>query len=789
MKNLKKLFALLLSCALLLSLLPGVTVAASADGTAGEPELVWDMENVPQDLYTQDMAFDVHSNYGGHTFGLVDVNRAEGKGFDGGTAVGITLKPEAANNLSGTAVYLRLDNDPNAKTDWLGLEQFWFWIDVSAFNSQINLDLMIDGVHPGENKPMYLYQDGQQTAIQTVLAYGGANYGRLPLPQGYKGWVGIEASAFKATFGKVQNVSFGIEPGSDTANFPLSMYVDDFYIIRHDTSGSALHGGGELFNKDIPLSENQLYIDITDVHQKVTGYGASGAWWTTADGTGPFVDKALEMLYTDKGIGLNTYRHNIGGSVKEDLSDGGNSQRGRKVPSPLTEDGKYDEDRDIGAYTVLMKLKEMGTVEDFTLFVNSPPATMTYSGLTYADVWADSYSNLRDDCYEAYARYVVDMVQLYNWCGVPIKYVSPINEPQWDWTGDQEGCHYTAEEAMTIIRLVAQELKDRIAEDPTLEGIKLSVAECANWTDKSYLNYVVYQIMGDDLLKEMVGHLCAHSYSGSADDKERLARDLRNIGAGITLRQSEYGPSFTEANLTMHGAMDVGRIMYEDMSILEVDNWAFWLAVSNGSYSDGLLYYNPHSADLIASKRFYVMGNYSKFTTGAIRVGLDEYGMQKNVLSTAYVNAADDTLVYVVVNNSKQDETFSFAGLPAGSVADVYETSLIRDLELRGTMTADAGYTLPGQSVTTFVFKGMDITAIVSGDHPDNPMGFPGNPSFDYSVFTATEPAPTEPEPVPTEPTAEPAPSGTFLWAIPVVIVVATAIAVVAVVLLKKKKQ
>ncbi len=782
MNHLRKLVSLLLSCVMMLSVLAVLPSPAAAAGESLVPELVWDMEKIPENLYSADMAFDVSSNEHGHTNGLVDVTRAEGKGVDGSTAVALTITEKGGTDLWGTNVYLRLDKDPNAKTQWLGLEQFWFWIDVSAFNSQINLDMMIDGVHPKEEGTMYLYQDGQLTETQTKLAFDGAAYGRLPLPKGYKGWVGIRADAFRATFGTVQNVAFGIEPAADANRFPLSMYLDSFYVVRSDTSDSALNGGGELFNKDIPASENKLYTDITDVRQIVDGYGASGAWWTTADGTGPFVDKALEMLYTDKGIGLNTYRHNVGGSVKDDLSDGGNSQRGRKVYSPLTEDGKYDEDRDLGAYTVLMKLKEMGTIHDFTLFMNSPPSTMTKSAMTYGDVWAESFSNLREDCYEAYASYVVDMVQLYNWCGVPVKYVSPINEPQWDWTGGQEGCHYNAEEAMKIIRIVAQELKDRIAEDPTIAHVRLSVAECANWTDKSYLNYIIYQIKGDELLEEMIGHIAAHSYSGSDDDKTRLKKELRNIGIDITLRQTEYGPSFTEADLTMAGAIDMARIIYEDMSILEVDNWAFWLAVSNGSYSDGLLYYNGNSADLMTSKRYWVLGNYSKFTTGATRVGVDEYGMPKNVLTTAYVNSKDNSLVYVVVNNAKTDQTFSFAGLPAGSVADVYETSWIRDLELRGTMTADNGYTLPAQSVTTFVFKGLDIKAVESGDHPDNPQGHPSKEDFDYGIFlnnTGSKPGATEPG------TSDN--GGAVVWVAVAVVLAGGAVA--AVLILKKRKQ
>ncbi len=775
----KKLLALLLSCALLLSLLPAVY----AEEATGEPVLVWDMENVPENLYTDAYAMDVH-NHGGYYNEMLTVNRAEGKGHDGGTAIAITMLEKAKDNLGSNAVYLRLNKDDTAKTDWLGLEQFWFWVDVSAFNSKIDLELMIDGVHPKDGRTCYTYDGNEKKSYLTT------SDGKLPLPQGYKGWVGIDAASFDSTFGVVQNVAIGISPSSDTKRFPLTMYVDDFYVICRDESANSIYASGDLFNKDISVSDNKLYINLTDVHQQVAGFGASGAWWTTAAGTGPFIDHALELLYTDKGIALNTYRHNIGGSVKEDLSDGGGggNSGGRWVPSPLTEDGKYVEDRDIGAYTVLMKLKELGTVEDFTLFINSPPSTMTNSGKTFADPWADSYSNLREDCYDEFAEYVVDMVQLYNWCGIPVKYVSPINEPQWDWKGGQEGCHYTALEAIEVLSLVAQELKDRIAEDPTLADVRLSITECANWTEKDYLTFVALKMMGDDVLNEMTGNLCAHSYYGTASHKDRLIKDLWAIKFEKPLHQSEYGPSFTEAELTMNGAMDVARIMYEDLSILDVLNWSFWLAVSNGSYSDGLLYCNTESTDVIDSKRFYVMGNYSKFVTGAYRVTVDEYGMPNHVLSTAYVNPEDGSLVYVVVNDSNTDHTFSFAGLPAGSVAEVYETSRIRNLELRGTMTADAGYILPAESVTTFVFNGVELTEVVNGGHPDNLSGGYVDPEFDFSIFEAKQEEPEAPStPAPTTP-VEQKPDNTG-WIIGGVVAVLAVAAVIVVILGKKKKK
>jgi hypothetical protein len=237
--------------------------------------------------------------------------------------------------------------------------------------------------------------------------------------------------------------------------------------------------------------------------------------------------------------------------------------------------------------------------------------------------------------------------------------------------------------------------------------------------------------------------------------------------------------------------------MHEDLSILNVDGWSFWLAGGNGSYSDALVYYNVGQSDVVATKRLWAMGQYARFTKGAIRVEADSYGMPENVFTTAYVDPENGNLVYVIINDSGADQTFSLVGLPAGSVADVYETSAARSLGFRGTMTADAGYTLPDESITTLVFRNMDFRAVESDRNPDNPQGFRPLKDFDYSVFdkvtdTSTPEQPTEPEetepatstPVEQEPQSE-EPS----VMLPIIIALAVSAAVITLALILKKKK
>lgn len=739
-----RVWSLFLSLCLLLSLVSGVLPYAFAAGEPSNLEVVWDMENLPEDLFAAEVAWDMTGTYGGHANGNMEASRANGKGLNGSAAAAITFTKTAPASWDN-GVYLRLTEDEKANTDWYGATQLWFWVDLSAFtNSEIYMDLAVDGVFPGLDQPYYLIQGGKQVTKYTAKTWEGATFGRLGFPKAYKGWVGIELSGFNATFGNVQSVGFGFAPTGDKSRFPLSMYVDQLSIVRGDKALGALEGTGELYNKDTAAGSNKIYTNLTGINQTVTSYGASGAWWSTGWGTDKFVDNLLNVVFTDAGAGLNNYRHNIGGGVLDDRSDADGMTWSRRALSPLTPDGKYDEDRDIGAWTVYKKLNEMNTIDNFTLFINSPPSTMTNSGMTYGDEWADSYSNLRKDCYEAFASYVVDMVQLYNWCGMQVDYVSPINEPQWDWIGGQEGCHYTGTEAVEILTLVIKELQERSKEDPTIAHVKVSLAECANWTDKTYINYLYMQLKAKPELWDKIDHLACHSYGTDQSAKERLARDFKSLGADVTFRQTEYGPSYAQPDLTISSALNVARVMWEDLTILNVDGWSYWLAGANGLYTDGLVYFNIGAEDIMPAKRLWAMGQYARFTKGAIRVDVDAYGMPKKVKTSAFVNPAEGTLVYVVVNESTSDETFSFVGLPAGSVAEVWETSAIRDLEKRGTMTADAGYALPAESITTFVFHNIKFEDVQSSGNPDNPVKTEVNVNFDYSIFYASSEEPEQ---------------------------------------------
>jgi hypothetical protein len=141
--------------------------------------------------------------------------------------------------------------------------------------------------------------------------------------------------------------------------------------------------------------------------------------------------------------------------------------------------------------------------------------------------------------------------------------------------------------------------------------------------------------------------------------------------------------------------------------------WSVWQAVNGpndgGNTADlwGLVYTDISSSGtgvLTFPKRYYVMGNYSKF----VRPGYEVIGNSDPNTFTAY-NPATQTLVLVATNPGTSDEQVSYdlSGFATtGSSATPYQTDATENLaQLPGAAVSGGqlAATLPAQSVTTYV--------------------------------------------------------------------------------------
>ena len=440
-------------------------------------------------------------------------------------------------------------------------------------------------------------------------------------------------------------------------------------------------------DKAVDVEGADIRLDYNAVDQKIEGFGASGAWWAQDVGGWDNLSDIMDLLYDrKKGIGLNIYRYNIGAGKPAITDDPWRSTETLEV-SP----GVYDLNRDKNAIKAMKEAAKRGA--SIELFANSPPARLTKSGYTSGE--ETGKSNLPPENEEQFAKYLVDITELFVKEGIPVTYLSPINEPQWDWKSRQEGCHYEPEQVISLSRKVALELMKRKL------PVKLMIDESGAWNDQNYTLTMYKRIMNDDVLSKAVDSFAVHSYWSSDRDKKIAASYFSQFDKLVPLRQTEWCEMKNGDAAGMDAALVLARTIYEDMTILNVTTWEQWLAVAKGDYRDGLVYVDESSRKFGAAKRMWSFGNYSKF----IKPGyhrIDAESEDSDVLVSAYVSPHNDETVIVAINSTNQEKKVSFSNLK-GRKAQIYETSEKSNLDLVKEVDSLENYVVPAGSITTIV--------------------------------------------------------------------------------------
>lgn len=444
-------------------------------------------------------------------------------------------------------------------------------------------------------------------------------------------------------------------------------------------------------------------------HQTIKDFGASACWWPDngALGTPPFASRFLDLIYSKEGLDFNVIRLNIGGSVKDDKSDAfvGGSQKASAPYSPLKEDGSYDIRRDKGYWQIVELARKIPSITDFTLFMNSPPATMTKNGRT-ATSPGEFNSNLRDDCYEAYAQYTADITELYIREGIPVKYVSPINEPQWCWNEQrQEGCHYEPQECVRLWKLLIKAFRERAARTPAMDQVRISVPETAQWYQRTYVHDLYTVMHNDPEIAPWVDHFAAHSYGTTREQKIEFRSFVDSLGEPfIPLHQTESAPLLRDGADSMDYALEVATTMYEDFSILHVDHWTWWTIIGEFVWPSGLICIKSDGSKMTLSKRYFVVKHYSKFIRDKVNVDVERTGSSKEVDASAYTSKDGKEMVVILVNRENEPQKAELVGVPEGLRPMVYETSETRDCQYLGRILFDGSVSLPPRSITNLVF-------------------------------------------------------------------------------------
>jgi O-glycosyl hydrolase len=488
------------------------------------------------------------------------------------------------------------------------------------------------------------------------------------------------------------------------------------------TAASAVTAGfpvRALAQSDAPggLAATAPAVVNSAVVQTMQGFGAAGAWWPNdlVKFGSAAQREVADKLFDQSGIGLSVYRYNIGGGGV------GVTNPPRAAQTFLVSPGTYDWRRDPGG-RLFLGLAKQRNVPILVGFVNSAPSIWTTNGL-------NTGGNLKLGSESAYARYLADIVRhFHDVNGVTLSYVSPMNEPDYNFAGGgQEGM------AVPVVQraILVQALGRALAQQPYCRVI---ADESSHVGDQ--FNREVPQWMTIPGTSQYVAALAHHLYDFPGDLPLQLARQVgRLYGKELWCTEvccidSSTGVFGKQYDPTIAGAMPVVNRIWQCLTQANDAAFHWWVAcssaigtdptaVNTSGWNDGLLYYDPKYASngnqqIYTTKRYYALGNFSRY----VRPGDQRHevtGGPANLRLLAFSTSSGWSLV--IINNSPAGSPATSFQLqlpqqpwPALTVAGAVETSATKDLgagalPVLGPSRVVRG-SVPAQSITTFLLGG-----------------------------------------------------------------------------------
>lgn len=502
----------------------------------------------------------------------------------------------------------------------------------------------------------------------------------------------------------------------------------------------------------------KVSINPDQKHQTIEYWAAADAW--SGDFVGKYWSETSKQKIADwlfsqeydengnpKGAGLSAWRVNLGGGTLESPNCDIFPFH-RRAECYLTLDGKnYDWGKCAGQEYWMAEAVKRGS-NYFILFSNTPLVHYSLNGKGYTD--DGKVANIKEDCYDDFARYMVDVAAHYMDKGWNIPYISPANEPQEPWdTPKQEGSTWRNSELKRIMVALDKEL----SRDKRFDNVQMQLGETSrllylyekrpqflekfgeseaphlvirNFYDKNSPHYV-----GD--LHHLKRAVYAHDYH-DVRTNEQIRTVHRAVRAecetyGIDYHMSEwcllpgvkkkkiegFAEDWVSGNhADMQAGLLMARLIHSDMVDANAKSWGYWKGMElNGNHAlialyakDGDIY---RGGTAKANKLLYVLGNYSFFIRpNYIRVAMSGADDLKGVAATAYLSPEGKRLVAVYVNcgHTKQSVEVALPKALRKQIASskMYITDERNDLSAHEMADAMA-FNINARSVTTIVYN------------------------------------------------------------------------------------
>lgn len=500
----------------------------------------------------------------------------------------------------------------------------------------------------------------------------------------------------------------------------------------------------------------ELNINLGMNLQTMENFGASDAWqcnnigknWPTAKKNAIadlLFSKEVDSEGNPKGIGLSLWRFNLGAGSTEQGGASDITDEWRRTECFTTDGVSYNMSKQAGQVWFMKAARERG-VDKLLAFTNSAPVYLTQNGKAHASI--NTFYNLKDGKMPELADFWVNAIdKLKSEHNLTIDYLSPFNEPQYEWDGSgQEGSPASNANIYSFVNILAPKLQTKglssqivVGEAGAFEPLYKTVSGKENRSNQIDYFFGVNSTKNIAGLTNVKKTISGHSYwqawplSELISSRQSVANRANTI-PGLSVWASEYSilenPGTAELpggagpgrDLGMQTALWVARIISTDISIGGVTSWQWWTAVSRGDYKDGLVYvddgltngagdanYCKYDGYVRDSKTLWALGNFSFFVKpGMQRVQIpsfDNAAATTAVMLTAYKDEPNKKLVIVAVNVSNSATTYKLnltGGTLVNNMLTPYITSASLNLKKATDVTASS-FEIPARAVVTYV--------------------------------------------------------------------------------------
>ncbi|MCH5170264.1 MAG: hypothetical protein J1F24_03145 [Oscillospiraceae bacterium] len=397
--------------------------------------------------------------------------------------------------------------------------------------------------------------------------------------------------------------------------------------------------------------------------QTLKGFGTSACWWSQYC-KGDAAEKIAELLYGKTGLGLNIYRYNIGGGTDETNCRITNPWRKTESMYVWDKEGKegvYDYSQDKTAVDFMKLCLSKGNIDTLILFANSPHWSLTSTGQTSGSL-LEHTCNIPKMNYRKFADIILNITEHFLSEGLPVKYISPINEPQWKWGGDnvwQEGCHYETDEVVEIYHIFAEEIIKRQL------PVKLYGPESGEMhgMTENYLN----AMLADETIMSVTDIFAYHSYHNDNDVNTRMKfkNDFVTKHPELRFDMSEWCelPNVSHTK-NFKGALITARIIGQDLIFGGAESWTAWVAVNQTAiredgfdYADAMLSSNNDFSKWYIAERYYAIAHFAKFIpVGSVCLDTGFSPKEDNSFNVFSFLTPESKTVTVIVNESEEKE-------------------------------------------------------------------------------------------------------------------------------------